>query len=485
MESSQVENSIDNKYTILEKKGRGATANVYLVEDKNTKSKYAAKVLKEKSSYFEKEIEILKKVSVLKNPFIVNLVHYGEGPVKTSSKPATNNQYMVLEYASKGELFDYIYCSEKGLSERHAKLIFHKILKGVEAIHKTGICHRDLKMQNILVDDKFDPKICDFGFGAELKGEDGSGKLKDFLGTQNYAAPEIFLHRPYNGVKVDIFSLGVVLLNLVTCKIGFLQATRNDKYYRCIMAKKYNNYWNLVSGQIGNVSKELKNLYIKMVSFAPDQRPSIDDIFEDPWMKEVTSLDEKSYIELEHEVFEEFKKMEIAVLKNNETVNAQGSSEVNLGNDRALGDNDVEYFDLSLTPKFIQKTGLNMQNYMKIKGDLKPCGFMNALANKIVKVFGDNAKIEESKNGLKFNVVFEDELVDEEEPDEDIEKELEKLGLEDIDEEGLTKKDCVIQIKLFQSLNGGYLVRFVRKGGEIEEYHKNLDNIKSIVKKFV
>ncbi len=485
MESSQEANSIDSKYIILEKKGRGATANVYLVEDKNTKSKYAAKVLKEESPYFQKEIEILKKVSVLKNPFIVNLVQYGEGPVKTSSKPETNNQYVVLEYASKGELFDYIYCSEKGLSEKHAKLVFYKILKGVEAMHKAGVCHRDLKMQNILVDDKYNPKICDFGFGAELKGEDGSGKLKDFLGTQNYAAPEIFLHRPYDGVKVDIFSLGVVLLNLVTCKIGFIQATRHDKYYRCIMAKRYNNYWNLVSGQIGNVSEELKNLYIKMVSFAPEQRPSIDDIFKDPWMMEVTSLDEKSYNELEHEVFEEFKKREIDVLKNNETVNSEGSNEVSLGNDRALGDNEVEYFDLSLTPKLIQKTGLNMKNYMKINGNLKPVEFMNALANQIVNNFEDNAKIEESKKGLKFNVVFEDEIVDEEEPDEDLEKELEKLGLEDIDEEGLAKKDCVIQIKLFQSLNGGYLVRFVRKGGEIEEYHKNLDNIISIVKKVV
>lgn len=483
MESLPEENSIDNKYIILERKGKGATANVYLVEDKNNKAKYAVKVLKEVTPYFEKEIEILQKVSILKNPYIINLIHYGEGPVKKSSKPETNNQYMVLDYASKGELFDYIYCSEKGLDEKHAKLIFHKILKGLQAIHNSGICHRDLKMQNILVDDNFNPKICDFGFGAKIMGEDGSGRLNEFIGTPNYAAPEIYLHRPYDGVKVDIFSMGVVLLNLVTCRMGFVQATRLDKYYRCIMAKKYNMYWNLVSGIIGNVSEDLKNLYIKMVTFTPEQRPSIDDIFQDPWMKEVTSLDEKGYHELEHEVFEDFKQREIAVLNNNESIEAHDSSVSDLGNDRALGDDEAEYFNLSLTPKYIQKTGLNMQNYMKINGDLKPGAFMNALANKIVKDFQDNAKIEVCQNGLKFNVIFEDELVDEEEPDEELEKELENLGLEDVDEETITKKDCVIQIKLFQSLNGGYVVRFVRKGGEIEEYYKKLDNIKSIVKK--
>ena len=483
MESLPEENSIDNKYIILERKGKGATANVYLVEEKNNKAKYAVKVLKEITPYFEKEIEILQKVSILKNPYIINLIHYGEGPVKKSSKPETNNQYMVLDYASKGELFDYIYCSEKGLDEKHAKLIFHKILKGLQAIHNSGICHRDLKMQNILVDDNFNPKICDFGFGAKIIGEDGSGRLNEFIGTPNYAAPEIFLHRPYDGVKVDIFSMGVVLLNLVTCRMGFVQATRLDKYYRCIMAKKYNMYWNLVSDMIGNVSEDLKNLYIKMVTFTPEQRPSIDDIFQDPWMKEVTSLDEKGYHELEHEVFEDFKEREIAVLNNNESIEAHDSSVSDLGNDRALGDDEAEYFNLSLTPKYIQKTGLNMQNYMKINGDLKPGAFMNALANKIVKDFQDNAKIEVCQNGLKFNVIFEDELVDEEEPDEELEKELENLGLEDVDEETITKKDCVIQIKLFQSLNGGYVVRFVRKGGEIEEYYKKLDNIKSIVKK--
>ena len=139
-----------------------------------------------------------------------------------------------------------------------------------------------------------------------------------------------------------------------------------------------------------DLSQEFKDLYIKMVSFSPEQRPSIDDIFQDPWMKEVTSLDEKCYHELENEVFEEFKQLEIAVKNSNETIEAQGSNSSYLGNDRALGDDEVEYFDLSLTPKLIQKTGLNMQNYMKINGDLKPATFMNALANKIVKDFNEN-----------------------------------------------------------------------------------------------
>ena len=147
----------------------------------------------------------------------------------------------------------------------------------------------------------------------------------------------------------------------------------------------------------------------------------------------------------------------------------------------------MEYFDLNLTPKYIQKIGLNMNNYIKIIGNLRPCHFMNSLANKIAKNFENNAKIEESKNSLKFNVIFEENLEDKEEPDEELEKGLDKLSLEKNGEIKvvITHKNCIIQIALFQSLNGGYLVRFVKKEGEIEDYYKNLDSIKSIIKKIL
>jgi len=106
-----------------------------------------------------------------------------------------------------------------------------------------------------LIDEFFNPKICDFGFATEIK---DSEKLDKYLGTKNYAAPEMFSHKPYNGIKADIFSLGVVLINLVTWKIGFISATREDKYYKYIMLKDYKGYWDSVKDQIGEISEELK-----------------------------------------------------------------------------------------------------------------------------------------------------------------------------------------------------------------------------------
>ena len=313
-------------------------------------------------------------------------------------------------------------------------------------------------------------------------------------------APEIHMRRKYNGVKADIFSLGVVLFILVVGNIGFKKALLVDNYYRYIIYKKPSDYWKKVIKDYGEISEEikntiinlneqLKNLYIKMISYSPEQRPSIKDILENPWMKEVTSLDDKGYSDLEKEVYKEFEKREIDVVSSNESINSDSSSSIEkpIGNYKGLSDDDdkVRYFDLSLTPRYIQDTELNMENYIKINGNLRPCEFMNSLANKIVKNFENNVKIDESKKTLKFNAIFEEALEDVEEPDEELKKELDKLSLETTDEIKVVidQKDCVIQIKLFQSINGGYIVRFVKKEGEIEDYYKNLDNIKSIIKK--
>ena len=476
IEPNEQKSTINDEYLIVEKKGKGAYATVYLVKEPNTNQFYAAKVLKENTSTFQAEIQILDKISKLHNPYIVNLVKFGEGPIKIASKPETNKQYLILEYASKGELFDYIFCSQKGLKEKYVKVVFKKILKGVDAIHKSGICHRDLKMQNILVDEKFNPKICDFGFACET----GSGKLNQFLGTMNYAAPEMFYHRPYDGVKADIFSLGVVLLNLSTCKIGFCQSTKKDKYYRHIILKNYETYWNLVKSQIGEISPELKTLYLKMVAFNPEERPTIDQILVDPWMKEINDLNEQEYSLLEKEIYEEFLEMEKKVNANNEKLSCESSSDIAMGNTRGLEGDVNEYFELNLTPKYCLKTGLNMKNYLKIQGALNPSNFMNSLASKFKSKF-KGCDIEAEKNKLKFNVVFEneEEEVEETEEDKKINEELDKLKLENIDEfeEGIQKKESIVQVKLFESANGGYVLRFAKKGGEIEDYHQNLDKI--------
>ena len=101
---------------------------------------------------------------------------------------------------------------------------------------------------------------------------------------------------------------------------------------------------------------------------------------------------------------------------------------------------------------------------------------MNNLANKIGKTFQDKCKIEESNKALKFNITFEVELEDEEE----------KLDIEENEDiVNLLKKNCIMQCKLYQSLNGGHILKFSKKCGNLEDYYNKLKKIISLVKKII
>ena len=129
-----------------------------------------------------------------------------------------------------------------------------------------------------------------------------------------------------------------------------------------------------------------------------------------------------------------------------------------------------------------------MKNFIKINGDLNPCKFMNCLANKIKSEFKDNCEINENKQKLKFDITFLKNEINEIEENKEFEEELDKLLAEynlDEYENTIEKKNNIIQIKLFESVNGGYIVRFVKKGGEIEDYNQNLDKIIKIIKEII
>jgi len=106
--------NIDKKYEIIEKKGSRATSVVFLVKDSNTKKLYVAKVLKKQSICFNDEIEIIndlkntEKEENQENQYILNLVNNGTGDVERKDNVFKEKQYLILEYASKGSLFNYI-----------------------------------------------------------------------------------------------------------------------------------------------------------------------------------------------------------------------------------------------------------------------------------------------------------------------------------------------------------------------------------------
>ena len=481
-----IQESINGKYIILEKKGSGLTSEVFKVKEIKTKNIYAAKVFKKQSPYFQREVDMLTALKEVNNPYMIHIKNSGIGTIIREDETQNNKQYIILDYAPKGELTQYLIITRTPFSELHAKFIFYKILKGVQACHNAGICHLDLKTDNILLDDSFIPKICDFGFAIR-----NNGNLFEFLGTERYAAPEILNKKAYDGFKADIFSLGVILINLISCKCGFGKAVQKDAYYNKIMTKFFNQYWSILSNEIKEIqgfSEDLKSLYLKMVAYKPKERPTIDEILNHAWMKQIKELNEEELEELENQIREEFLKREALMNKakkrekeiNNNTNDCNSPS----GTRGLTTDNSI--FDLNLKPCF-PKSRLNMGNYIKLTGNINPGKFMNNLVEKINKL--DNCRISVNKEKFKFNVVFDDGDEFGEIP-EDIKEELKKLGIyeneedndfDDDENENLKGKRIVIQIKLFQSYNKGYLLRFVKKEGILIDYQEKVEKIYSLI----
>lgn len=109
--------------------------------------------------------------------------------------------FQVCEYASKGEIFDYI-ARYGRMGEPRARATFAQILSAVEYCHVTGVAHRDLKAENLLLDAQMNVKIADFGFSNRFApGE----RLSTWCGSPPYAAPEVFRGKHYAGPEIDVW----------------------------------------------------------------------------------------------------------------------------------------------------------------------------------------------------------------------------------------------------------------------------------------
>ena len=318
---SNIKAILNNRYVLEKELGTGVSSTVYRVKDlKDNNKEYALKLFKKYETEIQNEIEINKKISELKSPFFVKYITSSIGYLIKEEKKVFK-PFILFELASKGNLLEYIKCNEKGLDEKNCKFIFSKIILIVKSLHRLGICHRDLKLNNIVIDHNYQIKLCDFGFSTIIpKGKNGkSRKIKGQCGTTQYTAPEINRNILYDGEKVDIFSLGVILFNLRTCKFGFKNTEDNkssnkieENLYDFIKQKNITGYWKIIESflKLEGLSEEFKTLFIKMVAYNPKERPTIEEIYNHEWMKEINDLNEEEFEKYEQDLIKELKARE-------------------------------------------------------------------------------------------------------------------------------------------------------------------------------
>ncbi|KAK3107872.1 hypothetical protein FSP39_024097, partial [Pinctada imbricata] len=123
-------------------------------------------------------------------------------------------QYLFLEYACGGELFDRIE-PDIGMPDQEANRYFKQLISGVEYLHAKGVTHRDLKPENLLLDDFGNLKISDFGLSTVFRYQGNERMLEKCCGTVPYVAPEVLSRKPYQAEPADIWSCAVILVALL------------------------------------------------------------------------------------------------------------------------------------------------------------------------------------------------------------------------------------------------------------------------------
>ncbi|XP_021967995.1 5'-AMP-activated protein kinase catalytic subunit alpha-2 isoform X2 [Folsomia candida] len=254
-------------YVLGQTLGTGTFGKVKIGEHQLTGHKVAVKILnrnKLKSldvvSKIRREIQNLK---LFRHPHIIKLYQVISTP---------SDIFMIMEYVSGGELFEYIVKQGK-LKEHEARRFFQQIISGVDYCHRHMIVHRDLKPENLLVDRNLHVKIADFGLSNMMTDGDF---LRTSCGSPNYAAPEVISGKLYAGPEVDIWSCGVILYALLCGTLPF-----DDEHVPTLFRKIKSGVFPLPE----YLNKSVVALLCHMLQVDPMKRATIEDIKKHDWFQ--------------------------------------------------------------------------------------------------------------------------------------------------------------------------------------------------------
>uniref|UniRef100_A0A1A8PTW1 MAP/microtubule affinity-regulating kinase 3 n=1 Tax=Nothobranchius rachovii TaxID=451742 RepID=A0A1A8PTW1_9TELE len=281
-------------YRLLKTIGKGNFAKVKLARHILTGREVAIKIIDKTQlnpNSLQKLFREVRIMKILNHPNIVKLFEVIE---------TERTLYLVMEYASGGEVFDYLVAHGR-MKEKEARAKFRQIVSAVQYCHQKHIVHRDLKAENLLLDADMNIKIADFGFSNEFT---LANKLDTFCGSPPYAAPELFQGKKYNGPEVDVWSLGVILYTLVSGSLPFDGQNLKELRERVLRGKYRIPFY---------MSTDCENLLKRFLVLNPAKRGTLEQIMKDRWINSGFEEDElKPYAEPELDITDQ-KRIDVMV----------------------------------------------------------------------------------------------------------------------------------------------------------------------------
>ncbi|XP_017539359.1 MAP/microtubule affinity-regulating kinase 3 isoform X4 [Pygocentrus nattereri] len=288
-------------YRLLKTIGKGNFAKVKLARHILTGREVAIKIIDKTQlnpTSLQKLFREVRIMKILNHPNIVKLFEVIE---------TEKTLYLVMEYASGGEVFDYLVAHGR-MKEKEARAKFRQIVSAVQYCHQKHIVHRDLKAENLLLDADMNIKIADFGFSNEFT---LGNKLDTFCGSPPYAAPELFQGKKYDGPEVDVWSLGVILYTLVSGSLPFDGQNLKELRERVLRGKYRIPFY---------MSTDCENLLKRFLVLNPAKRGTLEvrednenQIMKDRWINAGFEEDElKPFVEPELDISDQ-KRIDIMV----------------------------------------------------------------------------------------------------------------------------------------------------------------------------
>lgn len=247
---------------------------VFLVQDQKTNKFYAMKVFSDEyHSYY-------------KNSLVTEPITHKNICSTLDSYPKGNSLFressILMEYAPYGDLHPHIGNGVIPSDEKLARTFFHHVVEGIECLHKNGIAHLDLKIDNLVLGDDFNLKLIDFDTCTI-----NHKYSPDFKGTRNYRAPEVLNRKCRDTLAADIYSLGILLFVLKTGSLPYFE----DKFVQGsnlfdLLINKNNMFWTVhanIQPKDVEFDDDFKFLFMRMVEKLPEKRITISDIKKSDW----------------------------------------------------------------------------------------------------------------------------------------------------------------------------------------------------------